>query len=85
MTEGDPTLTLTIQGVNFTGKSQVYFDNQPLATQRVSETELKATIDASLIAHPETFAITVKNPGLMAQPQWGGTSNRAHLLVNFRY
>ena len=59
--------------------------NQPLTTQLVSETELKATIDASLIAYPETFAITVKNPGLMAQPQWGGTSNRAHLLVNFRY
>ncbi|MEE8178165.1 MAG: amidohydrolase family protein [Acidobacteriota bacterium] len=85
VTAGDPTLTLTIQGVNFTGKSQVYFDNQPMVTQRVSETELKATIDANLIAHPETFAITVKNPGLMAQPQWGGTSNKAHLLVNFRY
>ena len=80
-----PALTLTIQGVNFTNKSQVYLENHPLATRLVSETELQATIDDSLIAHPETFAITVENPGLLAQPQWGGTSNRAHLLVNFRY
>ena len=85
VTEGDPTVTLTIKGVNFTNKSLVLFDNQPLLTRLVSETELKATIDASLIAQPETFAITVSNPGLMAQPQWGGTSNRAYLLVNFRY
>lgn len=85
VTAGDPTLTLTIKGINFTNKSLVYMDNQSLVTRLVSETELQATLDASLIARPETLTITVKNPGLLEQPQWGGTSNRAFLLVNFRY
>ncbi|MBI3940521.1 MAG: amidohydrolase family protein [Acidobacteria bacterium] len=85
VTAGDPTVTLTIRGVNFTSKSLAYLDDQPLVTRRLSETELQATIDAGLIARPETFAITVKNPGLLSQPQWGGTSNRAYFLVNFRY
>ncbi len=85
-TEGDPTLTLTIRGVNFTIKSLVYFDGHPVPTRLVSETELKATIEAGFIARPDTVAVIVKNLGLPQQPQWGGnTSNRAHLLVNFRY
>ena len=85
VTEGDPTVTLTIKGVNFTSKSQVLVGNQPLPTRRVSETELQATVDAGLILRAATLTITVRNPGLLAQPQWGGTSNRAFLLVNFRY
>ena len=88
VTEGDPTVTLTIRGVNFTNKSLVLLDNQPIPARLVSETdetELQATIDARLIARPETLTITVRNPGLLIQPQWGGTSNRAYLLVNFRY
>lgn len=86
VTEGDPTLTLTIQGVNFTPQSQVYFDGEPVPTQLVSATELRATIDAGLIRRARTFPITVQNPGPpFFQPQWGSTSNRAHLLVNFRY
>jgi len=86
VTEGDPTLTLTIRGVNFTIKSLVYFDGHPVPTRLVSETELRATIEAGFIARPDTFAVIVKNLGLAQQPQWGGTtSNRAHLLVNFRY
>jgi hypothetical protein len=85
VTEGDPTLTLTIKGVNFTQKSLAYFDDHPVPARLVSETELNATIDANLIARPGTFAVTIRNPGLLAQPQWGGASNRAYLLVNFRY
>jgi imidazolonepropionase-like amidohydrolase len=85
VTAGDPTLTLTIKGVNFTGKSLVYFDGHIVPVRLVSESELKVTIDASLIAHPETFIIKVKNPGLQEQPVWGDTSNGALLLVNFKY
>ncbi len=87
VTEGDPTVTLTIKGVNFTVSSVVYLDSYPIPTQMVSETELRATITPELMSRPATFAIIVKNLGdFWQQPQWGGaTSNRAHLLVNYRY
>ena len=61
------------------------FDGTPVAFRRVSETELKATIDAELLARAGTFSITVANPEPLQRPQWGGTSNRAYLLVNFKY
>ena len=86
VTEGDPTLTLTIRGVNFTNKSLVYFEGHPVPTRMVSETELQATIDAGLIARAATPSILVKNLGYAQQPQWGGgASNVANILVNFRY
>ena len=85
VTEGDPTLTLTVQGVGFTSKSRVFFDGAPLPFERVSETELKLTIDASLIVRAGTYSVQVRNPEPLLLPQWGGVSNRAHLLVDYRY
>ncbi len=86
VTEGDPTLTLTIRGVNFTEQSLVLFDDQPVPARMVSETELSVSIDTDLLLRVGTFPIIVRNPGFQQQPQWGGgSSNRAHLLVNFRY
>lgn len=85
-TEGGPSFTLTIRGVNFTSKSLVYVEGHPMPTKFVSETELAATIDAAVIARPATLAIIVKNIGVAQQPQWGGgVSNTATLWVNFRY
>jgi hypothetical protein len=85
VTEGDPTVSLMLRGVNFTKRSLVYLENQALPTQLISDTELRATIDAAYIAHVGTLSIRVKNPGSQQQPQWGDGSNTAHLLVNFRY
>jgi imidazolonepropionase-like amidohydrolase len=85
VTAGDPAVTLTIKGVNFTSKSLVYVDGHIVPARLVSESELRATIDANLIANPETLVIKVKNPGLQEQPVWGDTSNAALLLVNFKY
>lgn len=85
VTAGDPDLKLTIKGVNFTSKSLVYLDDQPIPARLVSGSELQATVDAGFLARPETLTIMVKNPGLLEQPVWGGKSNRAALLVNFRY
>ena len=85
VTEGEPTRTLTIKGVNFTTRSLAYFDGKPVPTRLASETELRVTIDAGFIARVGTYPIVVRNPGLSQQPQWGGdTSNTAHLLVNFK-
>ncbi len=86
VTEGDATLTLTIMGVNFTKKSLVYFGERSVPAERVSDTELEAVIDAGLIAQVGTYPVTVRNPKPLQRPEWGdGTSNKAHLLVNFRY
>ena len=84
-TEGDPELTVTIRGVNFTTKSVVHFDGQPVPARLVSETELQVTVAASLIARAGNYAVTVTNPEPLQRPEWGGTSNKARLLVNFRY
>ena len=83
VTEGGPTLTLTIMGVNFTKKSVVYLGGRPIPAELVSETELRATIGARSIARAGIFPIMVKNPGPhLSQPQWGSTSNRAYLAVS---
>ncbi len=85
VTEGGPSLTLTIKGVNFTKKSVVYFGGRPIPAQLVSETELRATIGERSIARAGIFPITVRNPGPhLSQPQWGSTSNRAYLAVSLR-
>ena len=82
--EGEPTLMLTIKGVNFTTKSSVYWGGEPIRSTRVSETEIQATIDEPLIARAGIFPIEVKNPGpVLAQPKWGNVSNRLFFVVNF--
>ena len=84
--EGDATVTLTIQGVNFTRESVVYFGERPVPARLISDTELEAVIDTALIAKVGTYPVTVRNPGPLQRPEWGdGTSNKAHLLVNYRY
>lgn len=85
-TEGDPTLTMTIRGVNFTRESVVYFGARTVPARLVSDTELEAVIDARLISQVGTYPVTVRNPQPLQRPEWGnGTSNKAHLLVNYRY
>ncbi len=86
VTEGDATLTMIISGVNFTPESLVYFGERRVPTRQMSDTEIEAVIDAELITHVGTYPVTVKNPPPLQRPEWGnGTSNKAHLLVNFRY
>jgi hypothetical protein len=86
VTEGDATLTMTIRGVNFSRESVVYFGERRVPTRLVSDSELEAVIDAGLISQVGTFPVTVRNPPPLQRPEWGnGTSNKAHLLVNYRY
>jgi hypothetical protein len=44
------------------------------------------TVDADLLRTPGRFEIVVKNPEpLSTDPRWGnGTSNTAHLIVNYK-
>ena len=86
VTEGDATVTLTIQGVNFTRESLVFFGERSVPAKLISDAELQAVIGTALIATVGTYPLTVRNPAPLQRPEWSdGTSNKAHLLVNFRY
>ena len=86
VTQGSPSVTLTITGFNFFNRSQVFVDNIPVPFRRLSITELQATVDENLLRRVGRFAIQVKNPVPLEIPEAGdGTSNKAYLLVDFRY
>ena len=85
VTEGSSTV-VTVKGFNFVRKTLVYFNGKTVPYQAVSNTELRLTLDASLLKTPGKFDIVVQNPGPVATPEWGsGASNPAHLLVNYKY
>ncbi len=84
VTEGSPTLTLAVRGFGFTSRSRVQFGGEAVPFERVSDTELKLSIDARLLSGAGTFPIVVTNPAPLQRAKWGGTSNTAYLLVNFK-
>jgi hypothetical protein len=89
LTEGTPSATVTIKGFNFVRKSQVLFKDAPVPYKVVSPGELQITIDASLLKDAGWFDLVVKNPWPLSrdtgQPWGNGTSNKAHLIINYRY
>jgi len=86
VTEGSPTINLTLNGFNFFDRAQVTFDSVPVPFRVVSPIEMVVTIDESLLRRAGRFPIVVKNLGPTANPDWGeGTSNKVWLLVNFKY
>jgi hypothetical protein len=59
-------------------------------TQVVSPSELTFTLDAESTEQPGRFDLVVINPvptdTFFTRGMWGnGTSNRAHIVVNYRY
>ena len=85
VTEQDSTMTLIVNGVGFTKKSRVFLGQTALPTRYVDGMRLETTVQSQLIAQAGTLSVTVTNPQPLQRPQWGGTSNTAYLLVNFRY
>jgi len=84
--EGGPDLTIRLTGVNFVIKSVVTFEGRPVPTRRISNTAIEATIPAHLVAAPGTYSVRVVNPEPLQRTEWNnGTSNRAFLVVDFRY
>ena len=88
-TEGSPTSTVTLKGFNFVRKSQVLFKGQSLPYKVVSATELQVTLDSNLLKEVGRFDLVVKNPWPYnpdtGKPWGDGTSNKAHLIINYRY
>jgi Amidohydrolase family/IPT/TIG domain len=88
-TQDSPSSTVTLKGFNFVRRSQVLFKDQSVPYKVVSPTELQVTIDANLLKEAGWFDLVVKNPWPYnpdTGAAWGdGTSNKAHLIVNFKY
>lgn len=86
VTEGDATTTIVIKGFGFVRRMQVYFDGRSVPYKIVSPEEVDVTLDESLLRTPGKFDIQIKNPLPIDTPYMGdGSSNMAHLLVNFKY
>ena len=89
VTQGDAA-TVTLTGFNFVRKSAVYFNGRPVPFRAVSSTELEVTLDAEALREAGRFDLMVKNPEpldpFFVRAMWGnGTSNVAHLIVNYKY
>ena len=86
VTEGAPTTTLVVKGFGFVRRMQVYFDGRSIPYKIVSPEEVDVTLAESLLRTPGKFDIQIKNPLPIDTPYMGdGSSNLAHLLVNFKY
>ena len=62
----------------------------PVPTQVVSPTEIRFTLDAKALRTTGRFDLVVVNPApvdpFFSKGMWGnGTSNGAHLIVNYKY
>jgi hypothetical protein len=89
VTQGDSAM-VAITGFNFVRKSAVYFKGKPVPFRVVSSTELQVTLDAEALREAGRFDLVVKNPEpldpFFVRSMWGnGTSNVAHLIVNYKY
>jgi len=79
-----------LKGINFVRRSAVEFRGRRVPTQVVSSTELKFTLDAESMKQAGRFDLVVINPApadtFFTRGMWGsGTSNVAHIVVNYRY
>jgi hypothetical protein len=88
VTEGSPTTVLTLKGFNFVRRSQVLFKGLPVPYRVVNAQELQVTLDANVLKETGWHELVVKNPWPLNRESgipWGnGTSNQAHLIVNYR-
>jgi Amidohydrolase family/IPT/TIG domain len=83
-------VTVTLKGINFVRRSAVLFKGRPVPSRTVSATEIQVTLDAPALATAGRFDLLVKNPApldpFFQDGMWGnGTSNAAHLTVNYKY
>jgi len=90
VTQSATPATVTVKGINFVRRSTVHFKGKPVPTQVVSPTEIRFTLDAEALRTAGRFEFVVVNPApiapLFTLGMWGtGSSNEAHLIVNYKY
>jgi hypothetical protein len=81
---------VAVKGINFVRRSAVTFNGRTVPSQTMSPTELRVTLDEEALRTAGRFDLIVKNPEpvdrYFTDGMWGnGTSNAAHLTVNYRY
>ncbi len=77
--EDGPSFTLTVKGREFLSTAVIQFGDQWLATERVSTSELRATVPAALVKQVGTYPVQVVHKA----PGWGKT-NTLYLIVKFK-
>jgi hypothetical protein len=90
VTQSSQPATVTLKGINFVRRSVVRFNGKMLPTRVISPTELQFTLDAGALRTAGRFDLVVINPTpvdtFFSKGMWGnGTSNEAHLIVNYKY
>ena len=75
---GRDSFTLTLEGHEFISSSVVQFGDRRLATERVDETRLEATVPAELVRNVGTYPVRVVHRA----PGWGKT-NTLYLIAKF--
>ncbi|MBI4483510.1 MAG: amidohydrolase family protein [Acidobacteria bacterium] len=96
VTEGSGDVVLTLRGLGFLPWSKAHYLGTTIATEYVSDTELKATLPARLLKLVGTFPVVVENPrpvgtvNLRAGSAFsifgtrGAESNPFYLIVKFK-
>jgi hypothetical protein len=90
VTQGPTSATVTLQGLNFVRRSIVRFNGKVVPTEVMNQTLLTFTLDAEMQKTAGRFDLVVINPApvdtFYSRGMWGdGTSNTAHLVINYRY
>jgi imidazolonepropionase-like amidohydrolase len=83
--QGSAGMTVTITGFNYTTKSVVYVNEQPVPTRVLSRTQVEADLSAAHFAEAGKLHIDVRHPLPLQTPEWGFKSNQAHILVPFNF
>ena len=90
VTQTTGTVSVTLRGINFVRRSAVFFKGRPVSSRAISPTEIQVTLDAEAVKAVGKFDMVVRNPDpidpAVQKGMWGnGTSNVAHLIVNYSY
>jgi hypothetical protein len=71
-THGDAAFVLTVTGTNFSTTAVINFGGVAQTTNQVSSAQLTATIAAADIANAGAVPVTVTNPAVAGNGQYGG-------------
>ncbi len=82
--------TVRLTGFNFVQKSAVYFHGRVVPAKVTAAGQIEISLDAEALREAGRFDVVVKNPtpldDFFVRSMWGnGTSNVAHLIVNYKY
>jgi hypothetical protein len=81
----DGIASFTLSGVNFEKRSVAYVNGEPVTTMVDSATKLRFVVPPEKFLNAGKLHVVVKNPQPVENPEWGDTSNTAHILVPYAF